>query len=243
MTIDGMALIVVDAAGRLSELHGRAEPAPTAEAQQPADHWNALFAAAGLADRELPAGRHPTSCRRAFADERRAWEGPLPDRPEHTVRVEAACARRHVRSSLASRDRGADPARASSPPASLFNRVIGGLAAIMMPALMILGAVLARINLKAGRGDRDGAFRVGAFVFARQPALVDARHSALRRSFGIEDQRIFAGDRQRALRCRLAVAHLPRARTLHAPLLARQHPRLDARSWPASGATRVSAST
>ena len=35
-----------------------------------------------------------------------------------------------------------------------------------MPALMVLGVSLARINLKAGRGDRDGAIRVATFIFS-----------------------------------------------------------------------------
>jgi hypothetical protein len=40
------------------------------------------------------------------------------------------------------------------------------LASVIVPGLMVLGAVLARTNLKAGRGDREGAFRVASFVFA-----------------------------------------------------------------------------
>jgi hypothetical protein len=40
-----------------------------------------------------------------------------------------------------------------------------------MPALMVVGAVLARRNLKLGRGDRRGAFRAAAAVFFLQMAV------------------------------------------------------------------------
>ncbi len=53
--------------------------------------WNTLFVAAGLQyDRFTPS--QSQFLPPFYADERRAWEGPLPDRPEHTIRIEAAAA-------------------------------------------------------------------------------------------------------------------------------------------------------
>ena len=56
---------------------------------------------------------------------------------------------------------------------------------------MVLGAVLARINLKAGRGDRAGGFRVAVFNFLVTLAawLLSASHFA---ALGVEVSRVFA---------------------------------------------------
>ena len=162
MTTAGMTLVAVDANGRLSEFHSVPSPRSSDAPANPTD-WNALFAAAGLQfDQFTPT--KPEITPPYYADERRAWEGPLPDRPEHTVRIEAAAtAGRPVYFALAGP--WSRSARSVSPPASLFSQIVSGLAGIIMPALMVLGAALARINLKAGRGDRDGAFRVATFIF------------------------------------------------------------------------------
>ena len=163
MTTAGMTLVAVDATGRLSEFHAVPSPRSSDAPATPTD-WNKLFTAAGLQfDQFAPA--KPEITPPYYAEERRAWEGPLPDRPEHTIRVEAAAtAGRPVYFVLAGP--WSQSARSVRPPASLFSQIVSGLAAIIMPALMVLGAVLARINLKAGRGDRDGAFRVATFIFS-----------------------------------------------------------------------------
>jgi tRNA A-37 threonylcarbamoyl transferase component Bud32 len=162
LTTAGMTLVAVDATGRLSEFHAVPSPRSTDAPANPTD-WSKLFAAAGLQYGQF-AQTKPEITPPYYADERRAWEGPLPDRPEHTIRVEAAAtAGRPVYFTLAGP--WSQSARSVRPPASLFSQVVGGLAAIIMPALMVLGAALARINLKAGRGDRDGAFRVATFIF------------------------------------------------------------------------------
>ena len=154
-----------------------------------------------------------------YADERRAWEGPLPDRPEHTVRIEAAAtAGRPVYFALAGP--WSRSARSVSPPASLFSQIISGLAAHHHAG--VDGARRGRsrrINLKAGRGDRDGAFRVATFIFATS-LLAWVLGTSHIPAVGIEIGRIFAAVGRGALRCRAAVAHLSRARAVRAPLLA-----------------------
>lgn len=69
--------------------------------------------------------------------------------------------------------------------------MIGALASIIMPALMIIGAALAWVNLKAGRGDREGAFRVATFAFvaALISWMLGATHFI---DVGIEINRVFA---------------------------------------------------
>ncbi len=159
----GMTLVAVDANGRLSEFHAVPNPRPPDTPAPPVD-WTRLFAAAGLQfDKFAPVKSQLLPP--YYADERRAWEGPLPDRPDLTVRIEAAAANgQPVYFALAGS--WSESSRTVRTPPPMFARIIGGLASVIMPGLMIFGAVLARRNLKAGRGDREGAFRVATFVFA-----------------------------------------------------------------------------
>jgi hypothetical protein len=47
----------------------------------------------------------------------------------------------------------------------LFNLVTSTLEAMLVPGLMLAGAILAHRNVKLGRGDRRGAFRAASAVF------------------------------------------------------------------------------
>jgi serine/threonine-protein kinase len=152
-------------------------------------NWNTLFAAAGLpidAFKPAPSRVIPP----VYADERRAWEGSLPEAAGHVIRVEAAAAAgKPVFFALAGP--WSRSARLGATTPSRFTRVISGLASLIMPALMVLGAVLARLNLKSGRGDRAGAFRVASVDFGLTIAAwgLGASHF---RDFGMEVTRIFA---------------------------------------------------
>jgi len=188
LTTAGMTLVAVDANGRLSEFHAVPHPRSPGTPAKPAD-WKVLFTAAGLdAERFVPVP--PALVPPFYADQRQAWEGPLPDRPEHTIRIEAAAAAGEpVYFALAGP--WSESAREVKAPPSSFSRVVSGLASIIMPGLMVVGAVLARGNIKAGRGDREGAFRVAAFVFGVSLLawVLGASHI---RSPGVEIGRIFA---------------------------------------------------
>ena len=123
-----------------------------------------LFEAAGLPMNAFTPAR-PTIVPPVHADQRVAWEGHLPEVPDHAVRVEAAgFAGKPVFFVIAgpwtasSREAARCDAAASRP-------ITSSLEALVMPALMLAGAVLARRNVKLGRGDRRGAFRAAAFVF------------------------------------------------------------------------------
>ena len=85
-----MTLVTVDMAGRLSEFLAVPSPIQPSAPSAPAD-FSKLFEAAGLDMRTfLPV--QPRWVPAVFADERKAWEGRLPDRPDLPVRVEAAAA-------------------------------------------------------------------------------------------------------------------------------------------------------
>jgi hypothetical protein len=164
MNIAGMALVVVDPAGRLGEFLAIPEPTQADAAVPARTDWHVLFEAAGLpmasftpvAPRWRPA---------AFAEERMAWEGKLPELPDTTVRVEAAAtAGRPVFFAVTGPwTRSRRTAIPPTPP--LLNQITAAITSLVMPALMLVGALLARRNLKSGRGDRRGALRAAAAVF------------------------------------------------------------------------------
>jgi predicted Ser/Thr protein kinase len=184
----GMMLVVVDANGRLSEFVATPPPAEP-EAPGGKTEWKRLFDAAGLSfDTFTPVS--PRLVPPIFADERMAWEGKLAERPDHTVRVEAGGKNgKPVYFTIVGP--WSRSARLVSPTPPLFTRIISAIAGVIMPGLMLLGAVLARRNVKLGRGDRPGAFRAASFIFLVSLIswTLGATHVP---SLGIEIERVFA---------------------------------------------------
>jgi serine/threonine-protein kinase len=188
LTIAGMTLLIVDVTGRLSEFHAVPDPFEP-EKPAPPPEWKRLFDAAGLPiDKFTPTT--PRFVPPNYGDQRAAWEGSLPELPDQTVHVEAAA---HAGKPVFFGITGpwTRSARSASATSALFAQVINLLAAIIMPGLMILGAILARVNLKAGRGDHPGAFRTASVVFVLSFVAwtLRASHPAL---LNVEINRIFA---------------------------------------------------
>jgi serine/threonine-protein kinase len=163
MTVGGMTLTVVDASGRLSEFLAVPPPFDDGAARAPTD-WRILFDAAGIPMSAFkPAA--PTFNPTVFADERMAWEGRLNERAEQVVRIEAAAVKgRPV--SFAIIGPWSQSSRALPATPSPFDRFVNGMTGIVMPGLLVAGLVLAQRNIKLGRGDRRGATRAAAIVFA-----------------------------------------------------------------------------
>ncbi len=162
LTVSGMTLAIVDAAGHLNEFHAVPEPTQTEHAPGPT-RWSDLFDAAGLSMSAF-SETSPHWIPLVYANERKAWEGHLPERPEENVRVEAAAyAGRPVFFSVT----GQWDHSSRGPQAALsrFDALIGSIANLVTPGLMLLGAVLARKHLRSGRGDRRGAFRAATLIF------------------------------------------------------------------------------
>lgn len=164
LNISGMTLVVVDSAGRLAELLAVPKPRDPADAAAPFTNWPLLFELAGLrlADfTPVPPQWVPP----VHAEQRMAWQGRIAEVPDATVRVEAGAT--HGRPVMfAVTGSWSQSARAPAAAAPLlFARIIGTLAGLVMPALMLVGPVLAYRNVKLGRGDRRGAFRAAAAVF------------------------------------------------------------------------------
>jgi Protein kinase domain len=187
MTTSGMTRLNLDDAGRLVELESvppRAEKASSAAAPSP---WPTLFAAAGLDQTKFHAVP-PTLVPRAYATERAAWEGPLAGVDGGIVHVEAAA---HQGLPVSFRVTGpwepTVPVTAPRVPQSVGWRL---LANVMGTLVLLAALVLARSNLRAGRGDRRGAGRL--FIFAMMVLLtawvISARHYL---SWDIEGSRFF----------------------------------------------------
>lgn len=174
--VPGMTNLQLDVRGRLiffQAVPPRVEEKPAPEASV---DWQALFAEAGLDIRhyrEIESQMTPP----VFADERKSWEGGNVDHPEIPVRIEAA---------------------AFHGKAVYFNVVFpwempssqtqtsagdGGNALLIIFTLVFFGLLLAalvvaRYNLKAGRGDTRGAFKLGLYILSLLvlARLIDANH-------------------------------------------------------------------
>ena len=155
----GMTRMTLDTKGRLvSFLAVPAQLESKAPAAQPMD-WAPVFAAAGL-DMSAFSSSTPSRTPLTFADDRRAWSGTLPE-TQTPVTVEAASFHGKPVSfeivgpwSPASREPGEEddgPTRFVTP--------------VLILVLLVLAVVLARWNLKSGRADRRGAYRLAAVLF------------------------------------------------------------------------------
>jgi serine/threonine-protein kinase len=128
--------------------------------------WQQLFEAADLpmaAFSPVP----PQWAPRDFADVRAAWEGPLPERPDVRVRVEAAAYRGRLVSFLLIGP-WTVPTRMQVSQRPLRDR-IGYALMLTLAIVMLIGAILlARHNVRIGRADRRGAMRVALFAICTE---------------------------------------------------------------------------
>jgi serine/threonine-protein kinase len=155
--LNGMTYVTLDTMGQL--LRFEAAPAQIEPDGPPAAavDWDKVFAAAALersAFTEIRPGRTPPT----FADERHAWKGTLPGT---TIDV-------HIE---ASGYRGRPVFFDIVAPWTVASRELsgqddgGGGNAVVIFVLLIGAAVAARANLKSGRADRRGAYRLAVFIF------------------------------------------------------------------------------
>jgi hypothetical protein len=100
-----------------------------------------------------------------FADARAAWEGSYPDRPDVAIRVEAAAY--HGRPvSFVLVGPWTRPTRMEPFLIRPGERVVQTFLIVVLLCLLGGGVVVARRNLRLGRGDRRGASRLAVFVIA-----------------------------------------------------------------------------
>ena len=169
-TLSGMINLKLDSKGRLIYLQAippqkESPAAPTA----PPD-WSALFSAAEVDATKLqPAQPQWTSL--GMADARAAWTGVWPgsNRP---LRVEAA-AWHGKPVFFAMIGDWNKPWRMVVPqsPDDKRNRAAQIIGLVLLIGMLVAGALLARRNYRRGRGDREGALRLGGILFALEIVL------------------------------------------------------------------------
>ncbi|HXN46868.1 MAG TPA: serine/threonine-protein kinase, partial [Bryobacteraceae bacterium] len=164
LVVPGMTLVSLNPLGRLTQLI--AVPPqfekPTGAATPP--DWAPLFSAAGLdPSKWLPA--QPAWTPPVYGDARAAWTGSLAERPSIPMRIEAAAYRgKPVYFELIGP--WTHVARLQPAQPTTRERVSLAIGIVWLFSMLGGGAMLARRNLRLGRGDRRGASRLAAVVFA-----------------------------------------------------------------------------
>ncbi len=164
LDVSGMTLVKLNPLGRLTQfvaIPPQVEQ-PTGAASLP--DWAPLFSAAGLDPSKWPPAQ-PTWTPPVYSDARAAWTGSLDERPDIPMRIEAAAYRgKPVYFELIGP--WTRPERLQPYQPTVGERVSVVIAAVLLLSMLAGGAMLARRNLRLGRGDRRGASRLAAFVFA-----------------------------------------------------------------------------
>jgi hypothetical protein len=163
-TQPGMVSIDLDPRGRLERFTAvPPERDETAPAGAEVD-WPLALKAAGL---DL-ASLRPVESRwvpPVGADRRTAWEGVCPDDPSVPIRIEAAAYRgRPVFFRVIYPWTTPLGAPEEKPP--LLLRISAAMFGALVLTILLAAGLIARRNVRLGRGDRKGAFRLSLFVFA-----------------------------------------------------------------------------
>ena len=169
-TLSGMINLKLDAKGRLMYLQVIPPQKDTSAPSAVPPDWSPLFSAAELGPSKLqPAQPEWTSL--GMADARAAWTGVWPG-STRPLRVEAAAWHGKPVFFAVLGDWN-KPWRMVSPQSANEKKshaaeIIGVLILI---AMLVGGALLARRNYRHGRGDREGALRLAVLIFVLEMGL------------------------------------------------------------------------
>jgi serine/threonine-protein kinase len=156
-TRPGMASVRLDGQGHLLELVVIPTADGGASAELLSGGWKLLLAAAGLADdlRTSPTFLWVPPCP---CDQRAAWDGAFPERPDLPIHVEAAA---YQGKAVFFRVGGTWTVPEETPR----QRTAGQhLSLVVTMAVMVAAALLGLRNLRQGRGDRRGAAVLGGVM-------------------------------------------------------------------------------
>jgi serine/threonine-protein kinase len=164
LDVSGMTLVKISPLGRLTQLivvpPQVEKPAGAAVSPECA----ALFSAAGI-DLSKWTPSDPIWTPPVHNDARAAWTGSLPERSNIPMRIEAAAYQgKPVYFELIGP--WTRPERMQPYQATTGERLSLAVLSVLLLSLLVGGAMLARRNLRLGRGDRRGASRIAAVVFA-----------------------------------------------------------------------------
>jgi serine/threonine-protein kinase len=166
--LSGMINLELDPQGELTFFQAIPPQKESTGAQGPAFDWNVLFAAAGLDPTKFQK-TEPQWNSLAAADTRLAWTGTWPGN-SRGLRVEVGSWHgKPVFFSLIGDWTKAN--RMKNPEDSAGKRVAQILTLALILALLVGATYLARKNLRQGRGDREGAFRLASVMFAMEMLL------------------------------------------------------------------------
>jgi serine/threonine-protein kinase len=162
--VSGMVNVILNPAGQL--LSFTAVPPQVDEGQgqpQPPD-WSILFTEAGF-DIKSFKETAPKWLPLLNSDTRAAWEGNYPGQTEIPIRIEAASFRgKPIFFSIIGP--WTRPSRMQADHSSARDQASQYISLVLLLTVIIAGVLLARHNLRLGRGDRKGAFRLALVVFA-----------------------------------------------------------------------------
>jgi serine/threonine-protein kinase len=152
-----MLHISLDPQGRMSGFNAVPPLFDDSKGPWPSPDWSVLFSAAGLDQAQFKPAE-PNWAPPVMADARAAWTGSFPEAPGIPVRVEAAAY--HGKPVDFS-----EILNIPAKPATSDGRSAGDLVYLVLQLVVIIGSVpFARYNLRLGRGDTRGAFRLGLFA-------------------------------------------------------------------------------
>jgi serine/threonine-protein kinase len=158
-----MANVLLDDEGRLWQLKVTPPQYDESEDPAPAPDWSLLFKAAEL-DIASFSETPPRWLSEHYCDSRAAWEGTYPGQPEREIRVEA-CAYRGLPVYFEIIHPWQIPHGMVGYPQTADRKAQAVLYYLLMIVVLAAGILLARRNLRLGRGDRRGAVRLAYFVF------------------------------------------------------------------------------
>ncbi len=156
--VTDMTVTALDSSGRLEWFHRIPPQRAVTQNPPPPTDWSVLFKLAGLdQSRFTPAA--PEWLSRGPSDARAAWIGTAPGRPDVPLRLEAASFQgapiyfRHVWP-------WTHPIRMEEVSVSLTSRIMSAINVGFFITLLLAAFVVSRRNIRAKRGDPEGAMRL-----------------------------------------------------------------------------------
>lgn len=136
---------------------------PNPQSAIPPD-WSLMFAAAGLEMKNFSSS-NPKWVPPVSNDLRVAWEGNYPGQPQLPIRVEAASFKgKPVYFEIIGP--WSRPGQMQELPVTTLEKIGQIVVLLLFFLVLVASTLLARYNLRHGRGDRRGATRLAFFVFA-----------------------------------------------------------------------------
>lgn len=186
-TVSGMVKVLLDTQGqlRLFSVVPPQREVPGSNEQPTAPDWQPLFNEAGFNQANFRPVESTWIPQHAY-DVRAAWDGAYPAQPDIKVHVEAASYRgKPVYFEVV--NPWDQPMRQVERQENTSMRLLYLMLIVIIMVTLIGSALLAFRNLRLGRGDRKGAFRIAVFVFSVRMLiyLFDAHHVWTRAEFDI----------------------------------------------------------